>query len=105
MKKIIVASLLLTIAAIWSAAKPPTIPVVLISIDGWKPDHVLEADKHGLKIPNLRRLLREGAYASAVTGVLPTVTYPSHTTMVTGVAPARHGIFANTPFDPLGKNL
>jgi predicted AlkP superfamily pyrophosphatase or phosphodiesterase len=80
-------------------------PVVLISIDGMKPDYVLEADKHGLKIPNLRRLVREGAYASGVRGVLPTVTYPSHTTMVTGVSPAKHGIVANTPFDPFSKNL
>jgi predicted AlkP superfamily pyrophosphatase or phosphodiesterase len=78
--------------------------VVLISIDGLKPDYVTEADKHGLKIPNLRRFVREGTYASAVTGVVPTVTYPSHTTMVTGVSPARHRILANTPFDPFGKN-
>jgi predicted AlkP superfamily pyrophosphatase or phosphodiesterase len=81
------------------------LPVVLISVDGMKPDYVLEADRYGLKIPNLRRLLAEGAHASAVTGVLPTVTYPSHTTMVTGVSPAQHGIVANTPFDPLDKNF
>lgn len=78
--------------------------VVLISIDGLKPDYVLDADKHGLKLPNLRRFVKEGAYASAVTGVMPTVTYPSHTTLVTGVAPAKHGIYANTPFDPFSKN-
>jgi predicted AlkP superfamily pyrophosphatase or phosphodiesterase len=77
---------------------------VLISIDGLKPDYVLEADKHDLKIPNLRRFLKEGAFATAVTGVMPTVTYPSHTTLVTGVAPAKHGIYANTPFDPFSKN-
>jgi len=79
-------------------------PVVLISIDGLKPDYVLEADKHGLKIPHLRRFAKEGAFASAVTGVTPTVTYPSHTTLVTGVSPAKHGIYANTPFDPFSKN-
>ncbi|MFC6645419.1 alkaline phosphatase family protein [Granulicella cerasi] len=33
-------------------------------------------------------------------GVIPTVTYPSHTTMVTGVWPNEHGILANTTFDP-----
>ena len=37
-------------------------------------------------------------------GVIPTVTYPSHTTLVTGVWPAKHGIYANTTFDPLQKN-
>ncbi len=78
--------------------------VVMLSIDGLKPDYVLEAAKYGLKIPNLRRLVIEGAYATNVTGVMPTVTYPSHTTMVTGVAPARHGIYANSPFDPFAKN-
>jgi len=80
-------------------------PVVLLSIDGLKPDYVLQADKHHLKIPNLRKLLSDGAYATGVTGVLPTVTYPSHTTMVTGVAPAKHGIIANSPFDPLSRNM
>jgi predicted AlkP superfamily pyrophosphatase or phosphodiesterase len=32
------------------------------------------------------------------------VTYPSHTTIVTGVSPARHGILANRPFDPVAPN-
>src|SRR5438270_834175 len=80
------------------------VPVVLISIDGLKPDYILDADRHGLKIPNLRRMMVEGAYAKAVTGVLPTVTYPSHTTMVTSVSPARHGILNNSPFDPFSRN-
>ncbi len=88
-----------------SARRPAPPPVILISIDGLRPDYLLEADRYGLRIPNLRRLLAEGAHASAVTGVLPTVTYPSHATMVTGVSPARHGILANNPFDPLGRNL
>lgn len=87
-----------------SRAQRPTPMVVLLSIDGLKPDYVIEAEKHGLKIPNLRKLLADGAHASGVQGVLPTVTYPSHTTMLTGVAPARHGIFYNTTFDPLRKN-
>jgi predicted AlkP superfamily pyrophosphatase or phosphodiesterase len=39
-----------------------------------------------------------------VQGVIPTVTYPSHTTLITGVWPARHGILANTVFDPLREN-
>jgi predicted AlkP superfamily pyrophosphatase or phosphodiesterase len=79
-------------------------PVILISIDGMKPEYVLEADAHGLKIPNLRRFVKEGAYSTGVHGVVPTVTYPSHTTIITGVSPAKHGIYANTTFDPLQKN-
>jgi len=80
------------------------VPVVLISIDGLKPEYVLDADEHKLKLPSLRRFLKEGAYASGVRGVVPTVTYPSHTTLVTGVSPAKHGIHANTTFDPFRKN-
>lgn len=76
---------------------------MLISIDGLKPEYLLEADARGMKIPNLRALLARGAHASVV-GVVPTVTYPSHTTLVTGVAPARHGIISNTTFDPLNRN-
>jgi predicted AlkP superfamily pyrophosphatase or phosphodiesterase len=78
--------------------------VLLISIDGLHPDNVLAADRHGLKIPTLRRLLKDGAHATAMRGVLPTVTYPSHTTMLTGVWPVKHGIPTNVPFDPLNRN-
>lgn len=79
-------------------------PLLLISIDGLRPGDVLEADKRGLSLPNLRRFLTEGAHASGVTGVAPTLTYPSHTTLMTGVSPAKHGIVANNSFDPTGIN-
>jgi predicted AlkP superfamily pyrophosphatase or phosphodiesterase len=75
-------------------------PVLMISVDGLKPEYVLDADAHGLKIPFLRALMRDGAYARGVTGVWPTVTYPSHTTLLTGVSPAEHGIYNNLEFDP-----
>jgi predicted AlkP superfamily pyrophosphatase or phosphodiesterase len=75
-------------------------PVLMISIDGLKPEYVTEADARGLKIPYLRTLLRDGSYAQGVVGVWPTVTYPSHTTLLTGVSPAEHGIYNNLEFDP-----
>jgi predicted AlkP superfamily pyrophosphatase or phosphodiesterase len=78
-------------------------PVLMISIDGLRPDYVTHADEHQLKIPTLRRLRTEGTYADGVVGVFPTVTYPSHTTLVTGVWPAEHGILNNTRFDPERK--
>jgi predicted AlkP superfamily pyrophosphatase or phosphodiesterase len=78
--------------------------LVMISIDGLRPDYVTAADAHGAKVSNLRRFMKEGAYAEGVTGVVPTVTYPSHTTLVTGVWPATHGVWGNTTFDPLQKN-
>jgi len=48
----------------------------------------------------LKHLAAEGAAARGVIGVLPTVTYPSHTTMITGVRPAVHGIYTNRILDP-----
>jgi predicted AlkP superfamily pyrophosphatase or phosphodiesterase len=93
---------LLLLPAPAKAAEAP--PLLVISIDGLHPSSVLEADRLGLKLPNLRRFVTEGAFARGVKGVLPTVTYPSHTTIVTGVSPARHGILYNGPFDPLGRN-
>ena len=83
-----------------AAAQDPAPLLLIVSVDGLRPDYVTAADRHGLKIPALRRLLAEGAHAEGVQGVIPTVTYPSHTTMLTGVWPAKHGIFANTLFDP-----
>jgi predicted AlkP superfamily pyrophosphatase or phosphodiesterase len=76
----------------------------MISIDGMRPDYVTKAAEHGLHLPNLQRFVAEGTYAEGVTGVVPTLTYPSHTTLVTGVTPAVHGIDSNTTFDPLFKN-
>ena len=96
---------LLLIAACVQAAPPPDTGLVVISIDGLNPAYVLNADNYGLRIPNLRRLAREGVYATGVRGVLPTVTYPTHTTMMTGVWPARHGISLNTTFDPERTNM
>jgi predicted AlkP superfamily pyrophosphatase or phosphodiesterase len=76
--------------------------VVMISIDGLMPSAYTRPDELGLEVPHLRRLAAGGAYARGVVGVLPTVTYPSHTTLVTGLPPREHGILWNTYFDPLG---
>jgi len=84
-------------AAAWGA------PVLMIAIDGLKPEYVTHADEHGLKIPTLRSFLHEGTYADGVIAVLPTVTYPDHTTLITGVWPAEHGILNNQVFDPERK--
>ncbi len=92
----------LALAAAAQSAQPPT--VLLISVDGLKPEAVFHAQEHGLKLPNLARLAADGASSPGVRGILPTVTYPSHTTLVTGASPAKHGISANTTFDPFNKN-
>jgi predicted AlkP superfamily pyrophosphatase or phosphodiesterase len=80
-------------------------PVLMISLDGLRPGDVLDAKKRGLKVPNLTAFVKNGTYATGVRNALPTVTYPNHTTLITGVWPAQHGIDNNTTFDPYGRNL
>src|SRR5882757_7614448 len=89
------------ILAAFSSMTTWAAPVLLISIDGLRPDAVTQADRHALQIPNLRRFVTEGAFAEGVIGVYPTLTLPSHTTIVTGVDPSVHGIVSNSIFDPL----
>jgi predicted AlkP superfamily pyrophosphatase or phosphodiesterase len=95
-------SLAVWVCAAGAAQAKPLL--LLISIDGLKPEAILQAEQHGLKLPNLRAFLADGAYATGVRGVLPTLTYPSHMTLLTGASPAKHGIYANTTFDPLNRN-
>jgi len=73
--------------------------LVVISIDGLMPEYYRNPDRYGLKIPTLRRLRNEGAFADGVIGVYPSVTYPSHTTLVTGALPRDHGIVFNRIFE------
>lgn len=102
MKSALLIGSALLVSALPSAASAE--PVLLISIDGLQPDDVIEADNRGINIPNLKRFITQGSYAQGVRGVLPTVTYPSHATLITGVSPSRHGIFGNNSFDPLQIN-
>jgi predicted AlkP superfamily pyrophosphatase or phosphodiesterase len=76
----------------------------MISVDGMRPDYVTKADTHKLKLPVLRSFMQDGMYANGVIGVLPTVTFPSHATLVTGVWPDKHGIYNNVRFDPFNRN-
>ncbi|HEX7118152.1 MAG TPA: ectonucleotide pyrophosphatase/phosphodiesterase [Longimicrobiales bacterium] len=65
--------------------------VVVISIDGLRPDAIEEFDAE-----TLQRLMREGAYSLKAQTILPSKTLPSHTSMLTGVPPAVHGITFNS---------
>jgi predicted AlkP superfamily pyrophosphatase or phosphodiesterase len=85
-----------------AAGRAGAAPVVLVSVDGMLPVYYLEPDRLGLAIPNLRSLVREGGHAQGATSVMPSVTFPAHTTMITGVNPRRHGITNNSVFDPDG---
>ncbi|WP_339925947.1 alkaline phosphatase family protein [uncultured Cyclobacterium sp.] len=78
----------------------PTEHVILISIDGFRTNFYLEEK---WPAPNLQSMAKEGARSLGVTGVFPSVTYPSHTTIITGYPPAKHGIYYNAPFEPEGQ--
>lgn len=95
----LIAALLCTLTL---TAVGPSRHVILISIDGMRPASYVEAAP--AKIPTLRALKASGAWATGVIGVLPTVTYPSHTTMITGVPPLVHGIYNNTWVDPEARS-
>src|SRR3954465_8506247 len=69
--------------------------LLVISVDGMDWRYLRDAARLGLKLPNIRGLLKKSQVADGVLGVWPTVTWPSHTTMLTGVEPFRHGILAN----------
>lgn len=95
---------LATLVVLLLAAPASASPVLLISLDGLRPSDVSDAKAWGMNLPVLTGLRAEGASAQGVVGVLPTLTYPSHTTLVTGVSPARHGVVNNLTFDPEQKN-
>jgi predicted AlkP superfamily pyrophosphatase or phosphodiesterase len=100
----VLSSLLATASLVATSNALAASPVLLVSIDGLRAGDVIEAKQRGLDLPELSAFLHEGSYATGVTGVTPTVTYPSHTTLVTGVAPAVHGIYSNYAFDPTWHN-
>jgi hypothetical protein len=94
MKKLIVlGALAISFGFVRAQTQPLATHVVLITIDGSRPDFYLDSGWHA---DNIRALMAEGAYAKGVNSVFPSMTYPSHTTIVTGVQPAKHGIYYNT---------
>jgi predicted AlkP superfamily pyrophosphatase or phosphodiesterase len=82
-----------------ATAQPTDGRVILISIDGLVPDYYTQPAQLGLRLPNLTRLKLGGAYAEGVEGVYPSVTYPAHTTLITGTRPALHAIVQNRIFE------
>jgi predicted AlkP superfamily pyrophosphatase or phosphodiesterase len=66
--------------------------VVLVTIDGF-PAYLFRDPS--IPLPNLRRLAAEGVVADAMTIANPAITWPNHTTLVTGVYPQKHGVLFN----------
>ncbi|MEO8360372.1 MAG: ectonucleotide pyrophosphatase/phosphodiesterase [Vicinamibacteria bacterium] len=88
------------VAAVAGAPARATDHVFLITIDGFRPAVYLDSEKEGVRLPNLQALRAAGSSAEGVMVSYPSMTYPSHTSIVTAVSPARHGIITNTILDP-----
>ncbi len=73
--------------------------VVLISLDGF-PAYLWRDET--LALPHLRQLAAAGVVADAMTIVNPAITWPNHTSLVTGVAPQKHGVLYNGLVTRLG---
>ncbi|HWR14467.1 MAG TPA: alkaline phosphatase family protein [Terriglobales bacterium] len=69
--------------------------VILVSIDGFRPDYLNQ-----VSTPNLHSIMQRGLRAKYMIPSFPTKTFPNHYTLVTGLYPAHHGIVANTMYDP-----
>jgi predicted AlkP superfamily pyrophosphatase or phosphodiesterase len=105
----LISATLILVGLILASARGATPPaaksrhVLLISVDGMS-GHLYAAPSPQARIPNLRRFMKEGSYAEGVIGVYPSVTYPSHTTLMTGRLPAEHGVYSNLSSRVAGKN-
>lgn len=82
-------------------AEQPTspTPLLLVSIDGFRADYL---DRN--LSPTLAALAAEGVRARAMQPAFPSLTFPNHYTLVTGLYPDHHGVINNTMYDAaLGK--
>jgi predicted AlkP superfamily pyrophosphatase or phosphodiesterase len=72
-------------------AHPESRRVIVISIDGGRPDGILQA-----VTPTMTRLWKQGASSFRAQTTFPSTTIPAHTSMLTGLSPDRHGVRHNT---------
>lgn len=72
--------------------------VILVSIDGFHPAYL---DRY--PVPTLSMLARQGVRARWMTPVYPSLTFPNHYSIATGLYPDRHGIVGNNIYDPKFK--
>src|SRR4029077_16769257 len=72
---------------------PPVRHVVLVSVDGLAASYL---DDPRAEMPTLRKLAKEGAVAKGMITSFPSVTWPSHTSLITGVQPGKHGVIGNS---------
>ncbi len=88
-------ALAIGLAAATAAAPAQPGPIlILVSLDGWRWDYLARADA-----PHLRSLAARGVRSEGLIPAFPTVTFPNHYTIVTGLRPDHHGIVSNTMID------
>src|SRR5262249_42840375 len=83
---------LLWFTAAWIGLSAEEPHVVLITIDGFPATMFSDAK---IPLPHLRKLAAEGVAAQGLRVSNPTLTWPNHTTLVTGVRAARHSVLYN----------
>ena len=74
--------------------------VILISIDGFRHDY---AERHGAK--NLLALANGGVKADAMIPSYPSLTFPNHYSIATGMYPSHHGLVSNYFYSPRRKQF
>ncbi|QBB71017.1 alkaline phosphatase family protein [Pseudolysobacter antarcticus] len=79
-----------------NADKNAYTPLILISIDGYRADYL----QRGLS-PTLTALAADGVRAEALRPAFPSLTFPNHYTLVTGLNPDHHGIVNNRMINPV----
>ena len=97
MKKIFsVALILISTLAFASSSSISSRPsVLLISIDGFRADY-LDAQRS----PNLWQIAQQGVRAKGLQPIFPSLTFPNHYAIITGLYAEHHGIVANEMIDP-----
>ena len=74
--------------------------LVIISLDAC----VTEDLQTFRTLPTLSHMIRNGAVVEKIREIYPTFTYPSHTTMLSGVYPEKHGVTSNYQYTPGSVN-
>src|SRR5689334_23227895 len=69
-------------------------PLILVSLDGYRADYL----DRGYS-PVLASIAADGVHAAGMRPVFPSITYPNHYTLVTGLYPDQHGVVNNTMRD------
>lgn len=87
---------LFCLVAASAAFSAPAEHVILVSIDGWAHHYFDDPKCH---MPAVKALAANGVRSKRMECSFPTVTWTNHTTLVTGVHPAKHGVLANEYFD------